>query len=647
MNLIRDRTTPLPAGRSTRRGLDAGRLVALLSALERRLSARLWVSVLLVTAVTGALRMINLSRSFDVYYDELVYLRISQDVAQTMHLTFDGTTPVYLHPPLFFILEAAVLKVFSPAGNVVHQIYAVRYLNATLASLSAVALFLLGRRAVNWRAGVVTAAIFALDPFITRINSRNLLQTSAIFFVLVGYCFMLYSVDRPFSWRRALGVGVAFGAALLSNEPVAFLTLLPLGVCFLLNWSIPRLSALLSGVLACLVYAVYPLMSALDGEWAAFQDQKLTGIYRLIGLERTTGFGRPHGPSFSAAISLDLSQFGTTYALIGLGAVAVCFLLAQRGPAVRLVGIWGASAYLLQGYSIKFGTNEEQYFYYLIVLAIPANVMAAALIVRSPWLKRPSHLWAHGVAAFLLFAILAWSSRAWAVTHSTPDNGYERLSSYLEQHVPPHSRIAAATLTSVVLLRYYYDYMSGFWQTPEQVQSHHAQYVVISPGLIAKGYEGTPALRDWLAHHARLLFAFVGPSSGLLDLYRIPPERPVPGDVRSGASIPTSMTAFILFSQTALTFGRQRSHTTSAAQTIHIVNLGPGRLAIGRVAIGGRDRTAFAVRESCTGQTIGIDRSCTLAVSFHPTAGGEYQAYVTIDDNTHVGSYTIPLAGRA
>jgi len=526
MRITQHHTVQAPPARQRRLSESGGgRFKQLVGVLERRpVRIPVVVATMLVAVVATALRAIHLGRSFDLYYDELVYFQISDNVTRALHLTYDGKSPVYLHPPAFFAIEAAFLRLLSPGGNVVHRIYDVRYVNAVLGGLSAAALFVIGRCVAGWRAGSASALLFALDPFIIRINSRNLLQTSAIFFVLVGYCIIVYCVNRPHSWRCALGAGCAFGIALLANEPVAFITLLPLGVCLLLNWAIPRRSALLIGVTACMIYTVYPLGAAVNGTWKAFQDQKLTGVRRLVGLLRVSGFSRSHGPSFSAAVSADVSQFATTYALIALGAIATGILLLYGRSATRLIGVWAASGYFLLAYSIEFGTNEEQYFYYLIVLAILATVTGCALILRSRWLGDRARKAARVTAALLLVALVLWTGRVWVHIHSTPDNGYERLSAYLEKNVPQHSRIAATTITSAALFNYS-NYVFNEWDTPEEVKDNHARYAVISPQLIAKGYgEGTPELQSWLAHHARLVFVFKGPSYGALEFYRIPPN---------------------------------------------------------------------------------------------------------------------------
>jgi 4-amino-4-deoxy-L-arabinose transferase-like glycosyltransferase len=243
------------------------RLMMLVATLEQRPRVLLWLLATLVALVTFALRAVFLDRSFDVYLDEILYFRISQNVARTLQVYYDPGVPFYLHPPVFFYLEGIYLKLLQPGGDIVHQIYAVRYLNAILAGLSATMLFLLGRRTGGLHAGIVAAAIFALEPFTITTNSRNLLETLAMFCALAGFCIIFYSISKPTSWPRILGAGGLLGLALLTNEPSAYITLLPLAVCFLLNWAIPRRMAALTAAVACVINLLYVLSVAATGNW--------------------------------------------------------------------------------------------------------------------------------------------------------------------------------------------------------------------------------------------------------------------------------------------------------------------------------------------------------------------------------------------
>jgi hypothetical protein len=379
--------------------------------------------------IAWGLRAIYLARSFDIFYDELIYLRISETVAQGLGVKY-YTSPFYLHPPLFFLIEGAYLRLSAPLGTVIEHVYATRYLNSIFAGLSAVLLFLIGRRVAGKWAGLVTAGVFALDPFMIRINSRNLRETVAMFWVLVGYYLMAgalntrpeYEVtgldvihtwatrakatvrkprhaatdgkrpaaDSPYAtqqldtraaltaapgaritqalgwrladlcapaatpggWPRILGIGGAFGLALLTKEPTALLTLLPLAICFVLGWAVTRRTSALIGITTLLIYAIYPIYVFAFGDVNQFLLQKFSGLSRFTDAVQESGFNQHGGPSFAEAIVRNLNQFATTYFLLASGIVAIGVLLLLAGSLSRLVAIWANSADVLKAFLI-------------------------------------------------------------------------------------------------------------------------------------------------------------------------------------------------------------------------------------------------------------------------------------------------------
>src|SRR5947209_6723713 len=95
---------------------SAGRPRALADILRRYPQLRLSIAVALVASVTFTLRTVALGRSYDVFFDEVIYFRIAQNVARTLQVTYAGPVPFLLHPPLFFFLEGAYLKIAHPGG---------------------------------------------------------------------------------------------------------------------------------------------------------------------------------------------------------------------------------------------------------------------------------------------------------------------------------------------------------------------------------------------------------------------------------------------------------------------------------------------------------------------------------------------------
>jgi glycosyltransferase involved in cell wall biosynthesis/4-amino-4-deoxy-L-arabinose transferase-like glycosyltransferase len=413
---------PPPASEAGPGAALAARALAIVRAALAGMAAPLAVGL-----ATFAVRALMVEHAFEIHVDEAVYLRISQNLARSLRLTYDlaGDHPFFLHPPLFFLIEAAYLRLLAPSGDPVQQVVAVRYLAAFFGALSGAVLFALCRRLAGGWAAAAAAAMFALEPFIVRMGSRNFLEPSALFWVLLGLCALVRLLDRsnPRPWWPVPAAGLAFGAALLSNEPTALITLLPLGLCALLGVFAVR-EAAATAAWALAAYAVYPLAVALSGNLGEFQQQKLAGVGRFVGLMVTTGFNGKAGPSFLQAVASNWQAFAPTYALLGAGLLATIWLVFRSDPGDRLVACWAGSAYALQAYAVLFGTNEEQYFYYVAGLAILAVVKAArgALSEAPIPSQRPRRALALALAVPLL--VLGVSGYLALDRYVTSDNGH-------------------------------------------------------------------------------------------------------------------------------------------------------------------------------------------------------------------------------
>lgn len=512
---------------------------------DRNITRAVWMAALITGALAALLRAVNLAHAFDVYSDEIIYSQLSASVAHSLTLNFQGD-PAFVHPPMLFLIEGGYLRLFFQNATTVQLVLDSRWLNVAFAGMSAALLFAIAHRVAGWWAGLAAALIFSLDPFMIAMSSRNLLQPSALFWVLAGYAALLTAAGGKPGVRRACVAGLAFGAALLTEEETAFHTLLPLAACFALNWSIPRRVALLIGAIPFAMYAALVACVVAAGGWSNFSQAKVDGIGRLFGVLHVSGFGSPsptgranpgpvsgHAvspatpaaaatPSFVHALLADLAQYATTYALIALGAVAVVYLLLRHDGAVRLLAVWTVCAYVLQTYSIKFGTNEAQYYYYLVAPTLLADVTAATLLLRSGCLPSMALRWAPVATSLCMLGFVVWAGYNWVDRHTTPDNGFQRLFVYMQAHVPAGSRIAATNLPANRLL-HGLDYQDDYWGSVQQLEQYHEQYAIVSSALTFNGYDaGTPALYRWLQTHGRRLFAFKDPTYGVLALYRLP-----------------------------------------------------------------------------------------------------------------------------
>jgi Abnormal spindle-like microcephaly-assoc'd, ASPM-SPD-2-Hydin len=100
-------------------------------------------------------------------------------------------------------------------------------------------------------------------------------------------------------------------------------------------------------------------------------------------------------------------------------------------------------------------------------------------------------------------------------------------------------------------------------------------------------------------------------------------------------------------SQSSLTgFAPRAVGTTSAPQTLTITNTGDGPLKVTKAQLTGADPSDFVVSsDSCLGAAVSPGSTCTLGVSFKPTATGTRNATLELTSNDPAGPLDVPLTG--
>jgi len=92
----------------------------------------------------------------------------------------------------------------------------------------------------------------------------------------------------------------------------------------------------------------------------------------------------------------------------------------------------------------------------------------------------------------------------------------------------------------------------------------------------------------------------------------------------------------------SLSFGAQAMNATSPAQVITLTNIGSATLNVGAVMLSGANADQFADTTTCA--SVAVNASCTISVTFTPTAAGSDSATLTIDSNASSAS-TVSLTG--
>ena len=110
---------------------------------------------------------------------------------------------------------------------------------------------------------------------------------------------------------------------------------------------------------------------------------------------------------------------------------------------------------------------------------------------------------------------------------------------------------------------------------------------------------------------------------------------------RTSASSPPSPAPAVSLSPSTLTFASQTTGTTSAAQQVTLSNAGTAALVLTTIAATGD----FAETNTC-GSSVAAGSSCTISVTFAPTATGARSGSLSVTDNASGSPHKTTLSGR-
>lgn len=485
---------------------------------------RFFGGLALVMALTAVLRLVALGTAYDIFGDEINYV----DLGTSLHHgqfppVFPNSGPFLLHPPFFFALSAAWQILLRPDPLYwFNLLNTARQLNALLAVVSAGCMYVLGTRLATRRAGIVAGLLFALDPYLLRENGRVYLEDCTMMLVLLGYLVLLqlfqHRARRP--WLVAVSGGFLLGLSVVTKDMAALLVVLPLAAALVCKWGVDRRLTAIAFVSSLVPYAIYVTALAAVGSLGAFWEQESSGLRRALGLVKTTGFTRAGSPSLVHTVLGQLAGFWTTYAVLGLGVLAMVYLAAvSPRPDHRLwVAVTASGAFTII-YSLFFGTIEENFLYFLMVpaiLSLAVGVTVLAQHVTWPSIRR--QLGRAVVAALAL--VLAYNVGLWVHTRTTRDNGMETLTNWFLHNEPNPGLVGNdSNVTAYILQR------NGFAATvitsPQEAARLGVKYMTLLPVEAQGNYVGlTPAKERFIMHHGERVFSFSEPSFGKIEVFR-------------------------------------------------------------------------------------------------------------------------------
>jgi hypothetical protein len=97
---------------------------------------------------------------------------------------------------------------------------------------------------------------------------------------------------------------------------------------------------------------------------------------------------------------------------------------------------------------------------------------------------------------------------------------------------------------------------------------------------------------------------------------------------------------------TSPNFGSILVNSSSNAQQVTLTNSGAASLVISTAAVSGTNATDFAKSaDTCSGATVPVNGTCSVTLTFKPTAGGTRTAALTLTDNAANSPQTVALTG--
>ncbi len=473
----------------------------------RALSSNLTAFIAVVAAAFGV-RALGLERGFELWVDEMLYVRLGESVAAGEFPTLpDG--PFFLHPPGYFLLEAGVVNIFGITGEIIEVTLQLRWLNAVMGAVTVGLGFLLVRKLATPTAAWLTAVLLAFEPFILRNNSHAFLETTAMVPALAGLLLLISTKEsqhKPHSFLKLATAGLLLGYSILCKDFFFICTVAPVMAAMVWKKSFPWRKGLVVTGFGFLPYVLYLIVVAAHGHFPSWVWAKSNGLVRMSGVEKSTGFTSEGSPSILSRLIEQSGHFGTSYFLLGLCPVVGLLLCFSHHAGRRLLGLAGLALGAAGAYSAVFGTFEEQYGYGVMVAGAICSVLVVVEI-RERYPKTRKTLVVISVCYVVLTVILGLR------TALTVDSGFVRANDWLRANLPADARISVTNSTGH--FAYMHDSRFGIWPSAPLMKQNGVSYILTQSKPTSQGYGyANPTMLGWLKDHATPMVTTSGPTNG-------------------------------------------------------------------------------------------------------------------------------------
>lgn len=477
----------------------------------------------------------NITGAPDVVVDEVVYSQAGSNVITENRISW-GDDPIYVHPPLFFLLIGGWLWLFGATeASVLDQIDMARGLTNALSALAVIAvgalvLALLPHRRMGRSLLLASIAMLlvVLDPVIQRYGRLAYIEAAA---VLLGLVAILLSVWLgSLRWQYVLIVGAAIGAALLTKEIAIILAAVPL-VASLLQPQRPRMGReLLTLGFGVLIWSTFPLWSLQLGSLGEFLTEKTATLKRLLGILQTTGWNR-EGVSFLDGVIDKADVYASSYLLLALGVPLLVWAWRRRSEdaGMRVLAAMILLSYAFLGYALFLGQNNEQFYSFgIIPVAIGVAIFLDRLIAPVPHpdlrLRRSSSirrmrtfLAVLGLSVLVVASLVSWGVRYGSAT----DAAFRDMVTYVDTNVPPCALVNASGDPDKYRNTIVGPRVTEFGNGPEALASGVHYFLVSDVDSRLRYGASNPEFEQWIRTNGDLQIAYEGETYGNLALYRI------------------------------------------------------------------------------------------------------------------------------
>lgn len=508
----------------------------------RKLLRHEWVLVACCSCVAVVALMYNLFGAPDVLYDEAAYTYMAQQVALHWQLSL-GNQPMFIHPPLMWLIEAAWLRLTGYAwASEPSSLYAARLLSAFVGALDvllvAAMAYRLAGSASSRQRRVITGAVTlvaALDPVLVRYDRQDVIEPFALFMgMLVLHA--AWSLRARGTYAYVSVVGLLGGLALLTNELAVFLVIIPV-IYALLERSRPLIRQALLAFGISLLLALTALLWAVELHLTSdFIWVQTNGLLRLIGLIQTTGFNMP-GVSLVGSLEESLKQYSSSYIMLATGFVALVWGYTRKNnEAAKFLAAWLTSSYALAAYIAAIGTLNVNFFCYSLPGCIVGSVFLADA-VTARWINRRARRRSGNrggsrpagvrrlpvvVGATASMALVGLSAASWVSNYSRPGDGVAQVDQYIATKLPACAMVnASGDSTKYSYLLDGRDF--GYFSVGPDALANGIHYFILAPtDAIELSPDMSPQLESWIEAHGQRLAIFPSATYRTVQLWYVP-----------------------------------------------------------------------------------------------------------------------------